>query len=348
MSEWLSKLRYDPSPPLISSDNAALVFFVKRDLLGESAASVETLWVLPSVMKILNRQQEDGSWRYHGGNPDIRSQENYNQLETYRILGILIETHGFTREHPTIEKAAEFLIRFQTEEGDFRGIYGNQYTPNYTAAIMELLIKAGYDSDPRVERGFLWLPSVRQNDGGWTIPIRTVGMKFDKETLNAATISPDASKPFSHLVTGVVLRVFAAHKDYRSRDEAKIAGKLLASRFFQPDTYPDRRDPSYWRKFSCPFWFTDLLSSLDSLSLLGFTPNDPQIQNALEWFITQQQDNGLWKLQLLKNRSIKDLHLWIDLAIYRVLKRFFCANAILRDTHRMDRMPRTRFAIIMF
>jgi len=322
MSEWQSKLRYDPLPPLISSDNAALVFSVKRDLLEEDTASVETLWDLPFVMKILNKQQEDGSWRYHGGKPDIRSQEHYNQLETYRILGILVETHDLTRKHSAIEKAAEFLFRFQTKKGDFRGIYGNQYTPNYTAAIMELLIKAGYDSDPRVERGFRWLLSVRQTDGGWAIPIRTIGVKL-KEKLNAATIGPDFSKPFSQLVTGVVLRAFASHKDYRLRDEAKIAGKLLASRFFQPDTYPDRRDASYWTKFSYPFWFTDLLSSLDSLSLLGFTPNESQIQKALEWFITRQQDNGLWKLQLQKNRSIKDLHLWIDLAICRVLKRFF-------------------------
>ena len=46
-----------------------------------------------------------------------------------------------------LEKAAEFLFQRQTTEGDFRGIYGTQYSPNYSAAIMELLIKSGYSDD---------------------------------------------------------------------------------------------------------------------------------------------------------------------------------------------------------
>jgi hypothetical protein len=36
-----------------------------------------------------------------------------------------------------------------------------QYTPNYSAAIMELLIKAGYSTDVRTEKGFQWLLSIR-------------------------------------------------------------------------------------------------------------------------------------------------------------------------------------------
>lgn len=88
------------------------------------------------------------------GKVQVSSKENYAQLETYRILGQLVENYGFSKKHPAIGKAAEFLFRFQTDEGDFRGIYGNQYTPIYTAAIMELLINAGYDNNSRIEKGF--------------------------------------------------------------------------------------------------------------------------------------------------------------------------------------------------
>ena len=102
-----------------------------------------------------------------------------------------------------------------TEEGDFRGIYGMQYTPNYSAAIMELLIKAGYSTDVRTEKGFQWLLSIRQKDGGWAIPLRAVGKKFDLETMQSELIQPDKTKPFSHLVTGIVLRAFTAHPEYR-------------------------------------------------------------------------------------------------------------------------------------
>jgi hypothetical protein len=62
------------------------------------------------------------------------------------------------------------------------------------------------------------------------------------------------------------------------------------------------------------------LSSLDSLSLLGFAIDDPQIHSAVEWLIGRQNRNGLWKLALLKGAD-KDLPSWIALAICRVLKR---------------------------
>jgi hypothetical protein len=92
---------------------------------------------------------------------NIRSQQNYNQIETYRIIGELVEKYSFNKSNNALLKAADFLFRFQTQEGDFRGIYGNQYSPNYSAAIMELLIKSGYENDPRIEKGFRWLLSSR-------------------------------------------------------------------------------------------------------------------------------------------------------------------------------------------
>ena len=135
-------------------------------------------------------------------------------------------------------------------------------------------------------------------------------------------IKPDRSKPFSHCITGVVLRAFAAHWKYRNTKETKIAGGLLKSRFFQPDRYPDRRAASFWTKITYPFWFTDILSSLDSLSLLGFSKNDSQIEKALDWLTTNQKENGLWKSSYEKAKD-REIHLWVSLAICRMLKRFY-------------------------
>ena len=314
------QLNFNPIPPLLSSSNEVLRFFTRRDLLGDNPGSIETLWQLPEAKKIFNRQQADGSWKYPGGGRHhLRSTEDYNQLETYRNFGVLIEKYGLDRRHPAIQRAAEYLFSCQTEEGDFRGIYGMQYTPNYSAAIMELLIKAGYSTDVRTEKGFQWLLSIRQQDGGWAIPLRTVGKKFDLETMQSELIQPDKTKPFSHLVTGIVLRAFTAHPEYRKSNEARTAGKLLASRFFTSDKYPDRQGASYWSAFSFPFWNTDLLSALDSLSLMIFTSEEPQIQRAFEWFTTRQCKDGLWELSLLRGKD-KDTPLWISLAICRVFK----------------------------
>jgi len=72
---------------------------------------------------------------------------------------------------------------------------------------------------------------------------------------------------------------------------------------------------------SFPFWFTDFLSSLDSLSRLGFKMEEPQIKKAMDWLVNAQNENGLWNVHLMKGKD-KDLSLWIALAICRVVKRF--------------------------
>ncbi len=320
LPDWRRALRIDPAQTLLASGNTAIGYFTRRDILRKKVAPIETLWVLPCVERIMRKQQGDGSWKYHGGSARTRSEEDYNQLETFRMLGELIEKYGLDRGHPQIGKAAEFLFRCQTAEGDFRGIYGSQYSPNYSAGIMELLIKAGYGDDPRIERGFSWLLSMRQDDGGWAAPLRTVRASYQAALLGGVAIEPDRTKPFSHLVTGVALRAFAAHPIYRRSKEARRGGVLLASRFFKRDPYPDRNTPEYWGRVSYPFWFTDIVSALDSLSLMGFSRGDSQIARALDWLRDRQEKNGLFRLKLLRDKDSDLIH-WICLAVCRIFSR---------------------------
>jgi squalene-hopene cyclase-like protein len=325
VNTWRTSLKVDPVRALLASGNAAIGYFARRDLLGEEVHPVGMLWHLPEVERLLSRQLANGAWKYSGGEKQrVRSREDYNQIETFRVLGHLVEKYGLTREHPAISRAADYLFSKQTAEGDFRGILGNQYSPYYSAAIMELLIKAGYESDARIEAGFRWLLALRQSDGGWALPLRTLGKKFDQETLQADPIRPVAARPSSHLITGMVLRAFAAHGEYLRSREAHVAGEFLASRLFTADTYPDRRAPRFWTTFSFPFWFTDLLSALDSLSRLRFTRSDGRIARALDWFVARQEADGKWRLSLLRMAGEPDRDAWISLAICRVLKRFLC------------------------
>jgi hypothetical protein len=126
---------------------------------------------------------------------------------------------------------------------------------------------------------------VRQSDGGRAIPLRTRGANFRR--LGGPAIRPDPAKPFSHLVTGVVLRAFAAHPRRRQSSAARHRAGLLAARHFEADVYPDRSDPEYWTAFSFSFWFTDLMSALDSLSRIGWPANDANLDRAA------QHDAGL-------------------------------------------------------
>jgi hypothetical protein len=70
-----------------------------------------------------------------------------------------------------------------------------------------------------------------------------------------------------------------------------------------------------------PFWFTDIVSALDSLSLMGFTKENPHIYGALNWLKSRQEDDGIFDLKLQKGKG-EDLKFWVCLAICRLFKRF--------------------------
>jgi len=320
---WRQALRVDPLPLLLRATNPAIVYCTRRELLGERTGPVSSLWDAPAASRILRRQNTDGSWTYPGGHERIRSRENYDQLETFRQLGVLVEKHGLTREHPALARAAGYLFSYQASEGDFRGIYGNQYATTYTGAILELLVKAGYGEDPRAQRAFRWLLAARQDDGAWAIPFRTLRIPFSQfldVRRHPEPVLPDRSKPSSHLVTGMVLRAFAAHPARRRSPEARTAAELLAARLYRRDTYGDRSDRSYWDRVSFPFWFTDVVSALDSLSRVGTVAQVAPVRAALEHVRGLQRADGTFAFRLLKGKD-PELPLWICLAVCRSLRR---------------------------
>lgn len=311
--------RYDPVAPLLSSAHEPIRYWARRDLLRARVGPVDGLWDDPALGKLLRAQRADGSWRYRGGSEHLRARSGYDQLETYRWLGELVEKYGMTHRHGSLARAAEFLLGFQTDEGDIRGIYGTQYSPNYSAAIVELLVKAGFGDDRRVRRVFDWLAATRQDDGGWAIPLRTRGRTFS--CLGDTTITADRTKPSSHLVTGVVLRAFAVHPRRRRGAVARHGASLLAASLFNRDRYPDRAAPDFWTRCGFPFWHTDVIAALDTLGRIGHPASDPQVRRALAWLAGRQRPDGSFELTLLRTRD-KALPQWLGLAICRAVMRF--------------------------
>lgn len=317
---WQKNLKYDPLPALSSSADPALVHFCRRDLLAEDPGPQAKLWEIPEVECTLRKQGTDGSWSYPArkrGHPG----ENYDLLETYRILGYLIERWGMDRSHPAVARAADYLLAHQTPEGDIRGIFGSQYAPHYTAGMLELLIKAGYSADPRIDLAFQWFEDTRQDDGGWAWPLRTAGVSYQAAIASDHPVQTDPARPFSHALTMFIIRAYAAHQRYRKSLTALKAGELLLGRFFQADSYADRRDAEYWFKFQHPFWWGNLLTALDSLSLLGFTADHLAIRQGLDWFTAAQGENGLWPTGYSSGKQADQDQAWVGLAICRVLQR---------------------------
>ena len=320
---WIQWLPINPLTGLLAWDNPALAYFVQRDLMGEAVPPAEKLWGIPVAARLFLKQQEDGSWRYPGKSYDSTAGTNYDLLETFRSLRVLVEMYGFDRRHPALQKASDYIFSCQTAEGDVRGILGNQYMPYYHGAILELLIKAGYAEDTRVIRGLEWLLAMRQTDGGWIVPVQAVPSKERTRDLwPGRAIPPDRSRPFSHLATGMVLRAFAAHPVYRRHPDALAAASLLKGRFFLADKYHDRQAPAYWLKFQYPFWWANLLTGLDTLARMGFQAADEDVRRGLNWFAANQGPDGLWEHGYGAGKGAHALRLWVALAVGRVFRRF--------------------------
>ena len=311
---------------LLARGNLPILYWLKKDILEVPVdREHKNLQKFAARIRIIKSQRPNGGWcrrRYEG---DPRWEKTYFIVETLRNV-LKLRNFGCSYEDEELKKAIKFMFSTQTKTGDFRGAYLNEFAPTYHALTLETLCLYGLDKDERTQKGFRWIIKNRQNDGGWVIPYRTIDQEELKSRYNFEAqsklepIKPDRSQPFSHLVTGMVLRALAASPTWRKSKEAWKAGELLLSRFFQEDKYDDRWLPSYWEEITYPFWATDILSSLDSLSTIGFPADNEKIQVALDWLISKQAKQGYWEAGN-KKTTLED-HLWVTFAVLRVLKKF--------------------------
>jgi hypothetical protein len=326
--DWREQLRH-ATQALLTTENAAVVYFTRRDLIGEAVGPVDFVWGLPEPRRILRKQRSDGSWPGPSKKTPTYPEDHRCLVATFKEFRTLVERYRFTRDSAPVGRSAEYLFTFQTREGDIRGFIGNQYATYYTGYVLSLLIQAGYVDDARVERGMRWLLAMRQDDGGWTVPILT--HHLDGRTMYRLTssyaepVEPDRTQPSSHNWTDMVLRAFAAHPVYRRSDEARVAGELLKSRFFQPDVYSSYKAASYWTRFV--FWWPNLLTAMESLLSMGFTADDRHIGRGLQWFFENRQEDGLWKCSydgkdVGETDRVAAERAWISFRICRMLKRF--------------------------
>ncbi len=317
---WTDTLKMNPLTALLGEEDPALKYFVERDLLDFPGGSVENLWELKEPQKLLRSQRPDGAWIYKSNRPGDEFGENYELLETWKNLRFLVEMYGFQRAHPAIQRAAEFILSHQTTEGDIRGILANQYMPYYMGAMMEILIKAGYGDDERIHKGFDWLLGMRQADGGWIIPLQIFNIQEFYHAYNQPPIAPERERPFSHMASGMVIRAFAAQPHYRRLPEALKAGMLLKGRMFKEDVYTSRQSANYWAKLQYPFWWTSLLTVMDSLARMEFPP-DEEIRAGLDWFVQHQDPDGTWRSNYGGLKGV-NANLWVTLAVCRILKYY--------------------------
>jgi len=311
---------------LLARGNLPILYGLKKDILEVPIdREFKNLQKFAARIRILEDQKPCGGWckKKYEGHP--RWEKTYYIVDTLRNA-FLLNDLGCIQEDEGIEELIDFLFSTQTKEGDFRGAYLNEYAPTYHALILEVLCMFGFHDDKRTQKAFRWIMRNRQDDGGWVIPYRTIDKKALKNRYNFEAqlkldpVKPKKTKPYSHLVTGMILRALASSPSWRHKKGTLKAGELLVNRFFKADKYEDRRHPAFWEEITYPFWATDILSSLDSLSKIGFSIENEKVAHALNWLLSRQNPQGYWKAGF--NEAIFEDHLWVTLTVLKILKRF--------------------------
>ena len=83
----------------------------------------------------------------------------------------------------------------------------------------------------------------------------------------------------------------------------------------------------YWTKFTFPYHWTDILSTFDTLTLLGICEHS-KISEITNWFDSHKQDDGTYRVNVMAGAKYKDVKYWITLQYLNVQRRLKnCTNA---------------------
>ena len=292
LSGWRARLASDPIPRLLREGSASVLARVRRDLIDDSEApTADEIAGYPEVRVLVRKMEKDGSFAPKAADKELGGPRFSKCLATLRTLDRLadlgLRVEPGSKISDQLRKTASFLLASQTSDGGI-GDLALADTPKGRGKVVALhfhgwalsaLCRAGLESDERVDKGFRFLLSLRQDDGGWAWR----GVRTDS-----------AARPSSHLITGMVLRAFASSKDWRASREARRAGELLATRFLQPDRYQDRKAPSYWEILSEPRFYTDALDALDTITSIGLGKENSGVRTAEAYLRSRQSKDGLW------------------------------------------------------
>lgn len=85
---------------------------------------------------------------------------------TGRVLEALC-AYGYNRSHPAVEKAVQYLVRTQEQDGSWYGRWGVDYLYGTFLALRGLAAAGVSDREAYVQRSLEWVRSIQNFDGGW-------------------------------------------------------------------------------------------------------------------------------------------------------------------------------------
>jgi hypothetical protein len=294
-------LASDPIPRLLREGSPSVLARIRRDLIDDSEApALPEIWAYPEVKATVKKMDKNGSYAPKAPDKALGGPRFAAALSTLRMvdrladLGVRVDLEGNSasdsppvKPPAELKKSVDFLLSSQESDGGIADLAladtpkgrAKMVALHFQGWAMSALCRLGFETDPRVEKGLQFLLERRQDDGGWAWR----GVRTDS-----------AARPSSHLVTGMVLRAFASAVSRRGSREARRAAELLATRFLQPDRYPDRKAPGYWEVLTEPRFYTDVLDALDTVTAIGLGKENSGVRTAEAYLRSRQSPDGLW------------------------------------------------------
>jgi len=346
MIDWTNILEESTLKWLLEEVNPSVRYFALRDILEkreddqEVISAKETIFNSELVTKILTKQNSDGSWEKTSDPYLPKYKASYWQI---MLLGQL----GLDKADIRVEKACEYIFKFQQKEGSFisqtpetlvkeyesRVKKGRKLPPRdewvssttfeqqlscLTGNMVAALIRLGYQHDNRVKKALTWLIQIQNRDGGWLCPYWRAHVK-DKHGCLHGTIC--------------ALEAFSEVKQDNQTEQIEVAVEkgaefLLMHRLFKADHHGYKTINPAWLLLGFPWFYGyNILRGLDVLTKLGYV-NDGRLEDAVKLLLQKGQNNGAW---ILENTPAGRMYTnvekkgkpskWITLIALRVLKR---------------------------
>jgi hypothetical protein len=263
---------------LLSSDEPAVRFLARRDVLGERVEpDADEILSGPKVRALLQSQQADGGF---GGHP-------YNKWTGAHWRLVSLVELAVPPGEPRVLAAAERVLSWLTSKGRTRNLVVIDGLPRRCASMegngLAVCSRLGLAEDPRVEQLARSLVEWQWPDGGWNCDRRASGRRssFHESHASAWGLHEYASATGAEWAEEAAQRtaeLFLEHRVFRSlRTGEPINRAWLKLRY-----------PSYWHY--------DVLQGLVILGRLGRL-DDPRAADALDLLEERRRQDGCWEAE---------------------------------------------------
>jgi squalene-hopene/tetraprenyl-beta-curcumene cyclase len=173
-SGWAFEYRNDFYPDI---DDTAMVMLALSQARGSNAGKQQACHKR-ALDWLLAMQSKDGGWAAFDADNNweflshVPFADHNAMLDPTcpDITGRVLESlcgHGLHRDHPSVARGVDYLVRNQRPDGSWYGRWGVAYIYGTCFALRGLAAAGESDREAHVLRGGEWLRSIQNADGGW-------------------------------------------------------------------------------------------------------------------------------------------------------------------------------------